>query len=75
MADEVRGFGSWNCLVEPGFFRTGLVMPGANLAGAPPTTRLTEYDELRRVADDNLWLFDGKQVGTRRKTSRSFIRW
>ncbi|KAK3291435.1 uncharacterized protein B0H64DRAFT_409027 [Chaetomium fimeti] len=63
LADEVRGFGIRHCLVEPGFFRTGLLTPGANLAGTPPTTRLAEYDEINRVADGNFRLFDGKQLG------------
>ena len=63
LADEVRGFGIRHCLVEPGFFRTGLLTPGANITGTPPTTRLGEYEEINRVADENFRLFDGQQLG------------
>lgn len=63
LAGEVEGFGIQHCLVEPGFFRTGLLKPDANFAGTPPSTRLPEYDEINRVADDNFKNYNGKQLG------------
>ncbi|KAG7286846.1 hypothetical protein NEMBOFW57_009164 [Staphylotrichum longicolle] len=63
LAREVQGFGIQHCLVEPGFFRTGLLKPDANFAGTPPSTRLPEYDEINRVADDNFKSYNGKQLG------------
>lgn len=63
LADEVAGFGIRHCLVEPGFFRTGLLKPGANFAGTPAATRLPEYDALNAVADENLRNFHGMQLG------------
>jgi NAD(P)-dependent dehydrogenase (short-subunit alcohol dehydrogenase family) len=63
LAEEVKGFGVQHCLVEPGFFRTGLLKPGANLAGTPPSTRLPEYEEINKVADDNFKTFNGQQLG------------
>ncbi|KAK4038422.1 hypothetical protein C8A01DRAFT_17502 [Parachaetomium inaequale] len=63
LGDEVKGFGIQHCLVEPGFFRTGLLKPGANLAGTPPATRLPAYDEINKAADGNFKQFNGKQLG------------
>ncbi|KAL2133670.1 hypothetical protein VTI74DRAFT_1948 [Chaetomium olivicolor] len=63
LAGELKGFGIQHCLIEPGFFRTGLLKPDANLAGTPPSTRLREYDEINAVADENFKKFNGKQLG------------
>src|SRR5690606_15032133 len=59
----IKGFGIRHCLVEPGFFRTDLLKPGANLAGTSSTSRLPEYNEINRVADKNFRKFNGKQLG------------
>lgn len=63
LAEEVKGFGIKHCLIEPGFFRTGLLKPGANIGGTPPSTRLPEYDEINKVADGNFKTFNGRQLG------------
>jgi NAD(P)-dependent dehydrogenase (short-subunit alcohol dehydrogenase family) len=63
LAGEVKGFGIRHCLVEPGFFRTGLLKPDANFAGTPPSTRSPAYDEINRIADDNFKTYNGKQLG------------
>ncbi|AEO64791.1 22cf0fb6-9cc2-41f7-8c9e-818f8c076a01 [Thermothielavioides terrestris] len=63
LAEEVKGFGIEHCLVEPGFFRTALLKPGANLAGTPPSTRLMAYSDINAVADENLRKYHGKQLG------------
>jgi NAD(P)-dependent dehydrogenase (short-subunit alcohol dehydrogenase family) len=63
LAEEVKGFGIQHCLVEPGFFRTGLLKPDANIAGTPTSTRLPEYDEINKATDENLRRFNGKQLG------------
>lgn len=63
LAEEIKGFGIHHCLVEPGYFRTGLLKPDANLAGTPPGTRLKDYDEINAVADENLRKANGKQLG------------
>jgi NAD(P)-dependent dehydrogenase (short-subunit alcohol dehydrogenase family) len=63
LAGEIKGFGIEHCLIEPGFFRTGLLKPDANIAGTPPSTRLPEYDEINAVADANFKKFNGQQLG------------
>lgn len=63
LAGEVKGFGIEHCLIEPRFFRTGLLKPDANIAGTPPSTRLPEYDEINAVADANFKKFNGQQLG------------
>ncbi|KAK4233128.1 hypothetical protein C8A03DRAFT_39187 [Achaetomium macrosporum] len=63
LAQEIKGFGIQHCLVEPGFFRTGLLNPGANIAGTAPSVRLKEYDAVNAVADKAFKEYDGKQLG------------
>lgn len=63
LGEEVKVFGIQHCLVEPGFFRTGLLKPDANFAGTSATTRLADYDEINAAADQNLKSFHGIQLG------------
>ncbi|KAL2016715.1 hypothetical protein VTK56DRAFT_3144 [Thermocarpiscus australiensis] len=63
LAEEVKGFGIQHVLVEPGFFRTALLKPDANIAGTPPSARFREYDQINAVADENFKKFNGKQLG------------
>ncbi|KAK3898697.1 hypothetical protein C8A05DRAFT_37712 [Staphylotrichum tortipilum] len=63
LAGEIRGFGIQHCLVEPGYFRTGLLKPGANMGGTPPSVRLPEYAEVNKGTDDALAMFNGIQLG------------
>ncbi|KAK0718670.1 hypothetical protein B0T26DRAFT_648163 [Lasiosphaeria miniovina] len=63
LADEVAAFGIKHCLVEPGFFRTGLLKPGGNFAGTAPAHRLDEYAELNASAEKAFEGFHGNQLG------------
>jgi NAD(P)-dependent dehydrogenase (short-subunit alcohol dehydrogenase family) len=64
LAEEIKGFGIRHCLVEPGFFRTGLLNRDANnIAGTAPAARLREYDAMNAVTDEALREYDGKQLG------------
>ncbi|KAK4186761.1 putative oxidoreductase [Podospora australis] len=63
LAEEVKQFGIKHTLVEPGFFRTSLLKPGANLSGTPAKTRIPEYDELNTTADEAFKNFHGGQLG------------
>ena len=37
LAEEVKDFGVSHCLIEPVFFRTVLLKPGANIGRTPPS--------------------------------------
>ncbi|KAI1635394.1 hypothetical protein F4809DRAFT_651195 [Biscogniauxia mediterranea] len=63
LADEVKQFGIKHCLIEPGFFRTDLLKPGANLGGLDRARRIPDYDELNATADGNFRAFHGNQLG------------
>lgn len=63
LAEEVKQFGIKHTLIEPGFFRTSLLKPGANLSGTPTKTRIPEYDELNGTSDDAFKNFHGGQLG------------
>ncbi|KAI1207181.1 uncharacterized protein F4807DRAFT_462911 [Annulohypoxylon truncatum] len=67
MAAEVAAFGVRHTLVEPGFFRTELLRPEANLAGTGPGNRIDAYAELNKKADDVFRAVHGKQLGDARK--------
>jgi len=60
---EIEPFGIKHCLIEPGFFRTSLLKPGANLAGTPSAGRLPDYDEINAKADEAFKTFNGIQLG------------
>ncbi|KAI0139546.1 NAD(P)-binding protein [Hypoxylon sp. NC0597] len=61
MADEVKALGIRHCLIEPGFFRTDLLKPGANLTEI--VTRIPDYAELNATAAANFKAFHGSQAG------------
>ncbi|KAI1120337.1 NAD(P)-binding protein [Nemania abortiva] len=63
MANEVKPFGIKHCLVEPGFFRTDLLKPGANFTQTTTTTRISDYAEINKNADDAFAGFHGTQLG------------
>ncbi|OJD20563.1 hypothetical protein ACJ73_08104 [Blastomyces percursus] len=48
LADEVASFGICHCLIEPGFFRTELLNPNANIASTGSTERIPDYSEMQR---------------------------
>ncbi len=60
LAGEVRGFGIQHVLVEPGYFRTGLI---THSAGTGPSVRLPEYAEVNKGTEDALAAFNGRQLG------------
>jgi NAD(P)-dependent dehydrogenase (short-subunit alcohol dehydrogenase family) len=68
LAGEVRGFGIQHCLVEPGYFRTGLLWAG-NMAATPPSARLPEYTEVNKGTEDALAMFNGHQLGNPAKAA------
>ncbi|KAK2839352.1 hypothetical protein FQN49_006222 [Arthroderma sp. PD_2] len=61
LAGEVEQFGIRHCLVEPGFFRTRLLDPSANIADS--TARIADYKETNATAEKNLMAFNGLQLG------------
>ncbi|KAI1146775.1 hypothetical protein F4825DRAFT_439659 [Nemania diffusa] len=63
LADEVRPFGVRHCLVEPGFFRTDLLKPGSNFGATTTETRIADYADINRAADDAFANFHGAQLG------------
>ncbi|KAI0409177.1 hypothetical protein F4802DRAFT_545712 [Xylaria palmicola] len=63
LAEEVKSFGIKHCLVEPGFFRTDLLKQDSNLAKTAVETRLSDYAEINKAADDAFVNFHGQQLG------------
>ncbi|KXG52875.1 Short-chain dehydrogenase/reductase SDR [Penicillium griseofulvum] len=62
LADEISHFGINHCLVEPGFFRTQLLNPDANISGTSESTRLPAYSELNSTTDAKFAAFNGAQL-------------
>ena len=63
LAGEISQFGIKHCLVEPGFFRTELLNPSANISGTNQSSRLPAYKELNSTTDANFAAFHGAQLG------------
>lgn len=63
LAQEVAQFGIKHCLVEPGFFRTGLLDPTANYVATKDTQRLPAYADVNATTDDSFAAFNGTQSG------------
>ncbi|KAJ5728151.1 hypothetical protein N7493_004481 [Penicillium malachiteum] len=63
LASEVSKFGIRHCLVEPGFFRTNLLNPTANISMTAKSSHLSAYQELNNTADANFAAFNGAQIG------------
>ena len=63
LQSEIAGFGITHCLIEPGFFRTELLNPGANMAQNGKETRLDDYAELNATNEKNFEDFHGNQAG------------
>ncbi|KAI0597056.1 hypothetical protein F4775DRAFT_584601 [Biscogniauxia sp. FL1348] len=63
LADEIKQFRINHCLIEPGFFRTDLLKPGANLGGPDRSRRIPDYDELNAMAEGNFRAYHGNQLG------------
>ena len=60
---ELAGFGIKHCLVEPGFFRTRLLDPAANVAKTAAAGRIEDYTQLNETSERNLAEFNGRQGG------------
>ncbi|KAI0144358.1 hypothetical protein GGR57DRAFT_482337 [Xylariaceae sp. FL1272] len=63
LAEEGKGFGIKHCLVEPGFFRTDLLKPGSNIGQTTTETRIADYAQLNRDADEAFANFHGSPLG------------
>jgi NAD(P)-dependent dehydrogenase (short-subunit alcohol dehydrogenase family) len=63
LAEEVKPFGIKHCLVEPGFFRTDLLKPETNFGKTTSETRLSDYAEINKNADEAFGNFHGTQLG------------
>ena len=65
LGEEVEPFGIKHCLVEPGFFRTELLNPSANVSipKSDAAGRIKDYREMNAKATDAAASFHGKQVG------------
>lgn len=60
---ELASFGIKHCLIEPGFFRTELLSPTANMTKTDEKSRIADYAELNATNDKNFDAFHGKQLG------------
>ncbi|KAF4543306.1 Short-chain dehydrogenase/reductase SDR [Lasiodiplodia theobromae] len=67
LAGEVEHLGIRHTLVEPGFFRTELLNPQANIAMTTPEQRLPDYADLNKSNDANFAAFHGAQLGDPKK--------
>ncbi|CDM31327.1 hypothetical protein DTO006G1_775 [Penicillium roqueforti] len=63
LAGEISPFGIRHCLVEPGFFRTDLLNPSANISQTAKSSRLSAYQEVNNTTDSNFAAFNGAQLG------------
>ena len=63
LESEIAGFGIKHCLIEPGFFRTELLNPAANMVKTGKEARLDDYAQLNAVNDKNFEQFHGHQLG------------
>ncbi|GAB7350149.1 hypothetical protein MBLNU459_g0816t1 [Dothideomycetes sp. NU459] len=63
LAGEVAHLGIRHCLVEPGFFRTELLNPTANIAVTDSASWLPDYADINKTTDDNFAHFHGRQLG------------
>ena len=63
LAFEISQFGIRHFLVEPGFFRTELLNPVANIAKTDSASRLSAYADLNATTDANFNAFHGAQLG------------
>ncbi|TGJ79869.1 hypothetical protein E0Z10_g8898 [Xylaria hypoxylon] len=63
LAEEIKPFGIKHCLIEPGFFRTDLLKPDANLAKTSTQTRIADYAQINKDADNAFANFHGTQLG------------
>ncbi|CAI7613954.1 unnamed protein product [Penicillium glandicola] len=63
LAGEVSQFGIRHCLVEPGFFRTQLLDPTANITMTAKSSRLAAYQDVNDTNDSNFAAFNGAQLG------------
>ncbi|KAJ5915859.1 hypothetical protein N7454_011000 [Penicillium verhagenii] len=64
LAGEVSQFGIRHCLAEPGFFRTELLNPTANINMTAKGSRLSAYQELNNTTETNFAAFNGAQLGS-----------
>lgn len=60
---EIFQFGISHCLVEPGFFRTELLNPTANITPTAQSSRISAYQEVNDTTDSNFAAFNGAQLG------------
>ncbi|KAI1091895.1 hypothetical protein F5B19DRAFT_246299 [Rostrohypoxylon terebratum] len=67
MAEEVRQFGIRHTLLEPGFFRTGILEQGANFGSTSHAERIPAYAEMNERADKAFRAFHHNQLGDTRK--------
>ncbi|KAL7622058.1 hypothetical protein AAE478_007559 [Parahypoxylon ruwenzoriense] len=63
MADEIKDLGVRHCLIDPGFFRTQLLNPDANMAATTRGNRFPDYAKVNATADSNFGAFNGHQAG------------
>lgn len=63
LKSETAQFGIQHCLIEPGFFRTALLDPKANIKQTTSGRTISDYEEGNRICDENFVRFNGKQLG------------
>lgn len=63
LESETAGFGIKHCLIEPGFFRTKLLSPAANIKKTSEGRTQEDYAELNKENDKAFAAFNGNQAG------------
>ncbi|KAI0434782.1 hypothetical protein F5Y09DRAFT_217375 [Xylaria sp. FL1042] len=63
LAEEVKPLGIKHCLVEPGFFRTDLLKPNANIGKTTETARIADYAQINKDSDNAFTTYHGGQAG------------
>ena len=61
LQDEIAGFGLKHCLIEPGYFRTELLNPTANLTRG--SNKIDDYNELNGSLEKAFASAHGAQLG------------
>ncbi|KAI0881725.1 uncharacterized protein GGS22DRAFT_191912 [Annulohypoxylon maeteangense] len=67
LAAEVAQFGVRHTLLEPGFYRTELLKPGANFGSTVGGTRIEAYREMNERMDEAFRWFHKNQLGDTRR--------
>lgn len=63
LESETKEFGIKHCLIEPGFFRTDLLDPAANMQKTTKGRTIKDYAKLNKENDEAFAAIHGRQLG------------